>query len=152
MSQLPSNILLGSTKPIKYYNWLTIDVLKYLKDNNIDIENFPIKPLELRELVDMEIQEKIDHDKAKKLFKLMISSGESCHKLISELGYDKEEVFNDIESFIILNLKKYPSEFARLKNGEVKLINFFIGIIIKESKGKYSPSSIMNFLNKKFNN
>ena len=82
----------------------------------------------------------------------MIPSGKSCSKLISELGYDKEQDFDDIESFITLNLKKYPSELERLKSGEVKLINFFIGIIMKESKGKYPPSSIMNFLNKKFNN
>ena len=140
------------TNPVKYYNWLTIDVLKYLKDNNIDIEKFPIKPLELRELIDIEIEQKIDHNKAKKIFKLMIPSGKSCSKLISELGYDKEQDFDDIESFITLNLKKYPSELERLKSGEVKLINFFIGIIMKESKGKYPPSSIMNFLNKKFNN
>ena len=138
--------------PIKYYNWITIDVLKYLKDNNINIKDFPIRATALKELIDMEIEEKIDHSKAKKVFQVMLETGKKCPEVINELGYDKKENLDDLDSFINSNLKKYPSELERLKSGEVKLINFFVGIIMRESKGKYPPSLIMNFLNKKFNN
>ena len=48
-------------------------------------------------------------------------------------------------------LEKNNEEHKRLSEGETKLINFFIGVIMKESKGKYNPSSIIKYLNKKFN-
>ena len=48
-------------------------------------------------------------------------------------------------------LKKYDKEHKRLLEGETKLINLFIGVIMKESKGKYNPSSITKYLNEKFN-
>ena len=56
----------------------------------------------------------------------------------------------DMESYIDSIFEKYNKEYSRLLAGETKLINFFIGNIIKESKGRYNPSSITNYLKKKF--
>ena len=43
------------------------------------------------------------------------------------------------------------AEYNRLINGEIKLVNFFIGLVMKASKGKYSPADISKYLNQKFN-
>ena len=48
-------------------------------------------------------------------------------------------------------LKQNQEEHDRLINGEIKLINFFIGLVMKASKGKYSPADISKYLNEKFN-
>ena len=43
-------------------------------------------------------------------------------------------------------LKNNNEEFERLKNGELKLISYFIGLIMKETKGKVDPSSVKSKL------
>ena len=56
-----------------------------------------------------------------------------------------------MEIFINSILDKYKDEHNRLLAGEIKLINFFIGSVMRESKGKYNPSAITTYLKKKFN-
>ena len=55
-------------------------------------------------------------------------------------------------SFINSIFNKYPKEYNRLLSGENKLINFFVGNIMKQSKGEYLPSNIMQYLKEKFSN
>ncbi len=136
----------------KYYNWVSIEVVKYLKDNDVAIDSFPINPDRLKELVDMEIDSKADHVKAKNIFSEMIKTQKSAYELFVEMGYDKEDDLDDMESFIVSIFKKFPEEYERLKSGEDKLVNFFMGMIMKESRGKYLPVNITNYLKKNINN
>ena len=106
--------------------------------------------LELRELVDLEAEKKIDHSRAKKIYIEMLETGKSLDQIVSSLS-STQDITNEIESYIQSIFEKYKNEYKRLSDGETKLINFFIGIIMKESKGKYSPSDITKYLNKKFN-
>jgi len=140
-----------SKNSIKYYNWLTIDVVMYLKNNNIDINNFPISPINLKELVDIVVDGKLDHSKAKEVFSEMLKTNKKCADVIIELGYDKKQNIDDVELFIRTVLSKHPSELERLESGETKLINFFVGVMMRESKGKYPANVVMDFLNKEFN-
>ena len=56
-----------------------------------------------------------------------------------------------MKQIIESTFNQFPNEFERISNGETKLIKFFMGQIMKEVKGKFSPSDILDFLNKKFN-
>ena len=82
----------------------------------------------------------------------MIATGKSCDELFIEFNTSQDKNLEDMESYIDSIFEKYNKEYSRLLAGETKLINFFIGNIIKESKGKYNPSSITNYLKKKFDN
>ena len=137
------SMLLDNPKnPIKYYNWVTIEVVKYLKETSKSIDLFPINPNELKELVDIEIEGEVDHSQAKKIFLSMIKTGDSAKSIFNNMGYDKKENHNDMEAFIKSIFDQFPDEYSRLLSGEEKLINFFMGNIMKESKGKFSPSNI----------
>ena len=60
--------------------------------------------------------------------------------IIEDTSYS-DKIINDV-------LKNNGEEFKRLKNGEMKLISYFIGLIMKESKGKVDPSSLKSKLEK----
>jgi len=134
----------------KYFHWLTIDVIKYLKDSSTKIIDFPIKPEELRRLVNLEIEKKINHSRAKKIYFELLETGESLEKIISGLPKG-EYTLDEMAPYIESTLDKYKEEYTRLLDGETKLINFFIGVIMKESKGRYNPSSITKYLKEKLN-
>ena len=142
----------SKSNSVKYYNWLTIEVIKYLKDTNQTLESFSVDPTRLKELVDMEIDKKIDHANAKKIFSELTKTTKTAKELFVEMGFDQKDDLDDMELLIESVFDKFPDEFKRLENGEVKLINFFIGMIMKESKGKYLPANITNYLKKNFDN
>ena len=55
---------------------------------------------------------------------------------------------NDFLEEIIKNIfKENENEFNRLKNGEMKLIGFFMGQIMKQAKGKAHPQSVQKIIN-----
>ena len=76
----------------------------------------------------------------------MIKTQKTPKELFIEMGYDKKDDLEEMESFIKSIFKKFSKEHTRLIAGEEKLINFFIGMIMKESKGKYLPANITNYL------
>jgi len=135
---------------IKYYNWLSIEVVKYLKDKNLSITEFPIPIKDLRQLIDLEINNKIDHSMAKKIFSKLVSSDQKFSEIITDINTENNSS-DDLKDCINSILKQNQEEHDRLINGEIKLVNFFIGLVMKTSKGKYSPADISKYLNEKFN-
>ena len=135
---------------IKYYNWLSIEVVKYLKDKNLSILEFPIPIKDLRQLIDLEINNKIDHSMAKKIFSKLVSSDQKFSEIINDIPTENNSS-DDLKNYINTILEENQEEYNRLINGETKLVNFFIGLVMKASKGKYSPAHISKFLNEKFN-
>ena len=135
---------------IKYYNWLSIEVVKYLKDKNLSILEFPIPIKDLRQLIDLEINNKIDHSMAKKIFSKLVSSDQKFSEIINDIHLENNNS-DDLKDCINSILKQNQEEHDRLINGEIKLVNFFIGLVMKASKGKYSPADISKYLNEKFN-
>ena len=134
----------------KYYNWVSIDVVKYLKDNSIEAIDFPIEAKNLKKLVDLEAAKEVDHSTAKKIFVEALGSEKSLDDIISSFAKsDSNE--GELESFIDSILKDNQEEYDRLMNGEIKLFNFFIGAVMKGSKGKFKPSDIQKYLKQKFN-
>jgi len=136
----------GSENSKKYYNWISIEIVKYLKDKKCKLSEFPIPPEEFKKLIDLEANNKINHSQAKDIYKTMLSSGR-----LPEIDIKETEDSEQIEEFIEDILSKHKDEYDRLLAGETKLINFFMGQIMRESKGRYNPSAITNYLNKKFN-
>ena len=59
---------------------------------------------------------------------------------------------NFIEDAVKNVFDKNPNEFTRLKSGELKLVGFFMGQVMKEVKGKADPKSIQEFINKYIGN
>lgn len=133
----------------KYYNWLSIEIVKYLKDNNLSILDFPIPRKDLRALIDLEINNKIDHSMAKKIFSKIMSSDQKLAEIINDIPAENKSS-DDLKGCIDSVLEQNEEEYNRLINGEIKLINFFIGLVMKASKGKYSPADISKYLNQKF--
>ena len=135
---------------IKYYNWLSIEIVKYLKDKNLSILDFPIPIKDLRQLIDLETNKKIDHSMAKKIFSKLVSSEQKFSEIINDIQTENNSS-DDLKDCINSVLEQNQEEYNRLINGEVKLVNFFIGLVMKASKGKYSPADISKYLNQKFN-
>ena len=87
---------------------------------------------------------------AKKIFSKLVSSDQKFSEIINDVHTESNNT-DDLKDCINSILKQNQEEHDRLINGEIKLVNFFIGLVMKASKGKYSPADISKYLNEKFN-
>lgn len=133
-------------------NWIMGSVKSYLNENGVEIQNFPIKVEALAELIDLIDEGQVSSTiAAQKIFPEMLSSKESSKQIAERMNLiqvsDEDELVGFIEAVIAGN----PSESERFKNGEQQLIGFFMGQLMRVSKGKADPKIANSLLRKKLN-
>lgn len=162
---LPENDarILTSSKPLADYfesclknisdyklpaNWIINEVLRELDDED-EIENFSVTPDGLSELLLLIKENKISTKIAKEVFPEMIESGKSASQIVSEKGLTQISDQSEIEDIITEIINENPGEVERYKDGDEKLLGFFVGQAMKKTRGKANPG-IVNELLKKF--
>ena len=129
-------------------NWLRVNVMEVLNKEKVDISMLSISPDRFGGLIELLSNSKITKDNAKKIFDVMLSDDRSASQIMQDLNLTISVDENELKNIVSEILSDNPDEFKRLKNGEQKLIKFFMGAIMKHTKGKYPPNIIIDILNK----
>ncbi len=93
----------------------------------------------------------INRNQAKELIRKRYEEKTGIDELIEKHGYKQVSSEDEIEKIIEEVLKENPKEVERYKNGEKKLTGFFMGQIMKKTKGKANPKVAGKVLNEKLN-
>ena len=122
------------------------EVLRVLKDENLEIERFSVTPKMLTEMLKLIDNGTISGKIAKTVFEEMYKTKKSPEDIVQEKGLvqitDESEVIKVIDEVIAEN----PKEVADYKGGKDKLITFFVGQVMKKSKGKANPQVVNKLL------
>jgi len=86
---------------------------------------------------------------AKEVFELMINDNRDPKVIVEEKGLVQESNVDELEKIIEKVLKDNSEKVAEYKSGKDKLFGFFVGSVIKESKGKANPALVNDILKKK---
>lgn len=133
-------------------NWLVSNIKGYLNENNLLLENFSVKPKKLVELINAIDSGEISNTAAQTLMTLLIASPDgnildlaTSNNLIQQkntgaLGEWADEV-------IAQNAQKV----AEFKKGKKGLMGFFVGEVMKKSKGSADPKMVNEILTEKLN-
>ena len=130
-------------------NWITSELFSLLKKKNIDINNSPVTPENLGKLIKLILSDKISGKLAKDVFEFMFESRKSPETIVIEKGLTQVSDINEIESIIDKTLINNADKVDEYKKGKTKLLGFFIGQVMKESKGKANPKILNEILKKK---
>jgi aspartyl-tRNA(Asn)/glutamyl-tRNA(Gln) amidotransferase subunit B len=124
-------------------NWVMGDVKSYLNENGVEISQFPISPLVIADLINLIDSGKVSFSVAsQRVFpELILSTGESPIHVAERLNLIQESDESSILTYIDEVIKDNPNEVARYRNGEKQLTGFFMGQLMKVSKGKADPKS-----------
>ena len=123
-------------------NWLLNDLLGLLNEKQIPLEESPVDPPKLAELVKLIKENVISTKIGKEVIKEMVETGKSAGKIVEEKGLKQITDESQIRSVVEGVLKRFPQEVERFKGGEEKLIGFFVGQVMKETKGKANPKLV----------
>ena len=133
----------------KVANWMMGDFFAMLNEKKISIEESPITPENLGKLVDLITSNVINGKTAKDVFAIMAESGESPDKIVEERGLKQVTDSGEIEKIIDAVIAANPDNVAAYRAGKVALAGWFVGQVMKESKGKANPGMVNQLLKTK---
>jgi aspartyl-tRNA(Asn)/glutamyl-tRNA(Gln) amidotransferase subunit B len=134
-------------------NWVMGPVKSFLNENALTIDRFPLTTKHIADLVQMIGDNKISNSAAtQRLFPALLEQADkTAEELAQELNLLQDSSEDTLEPIIQEVLDNHPDEVARYKGGEKKLTGFFMGKIMKASKGKADPKNTNIILQKLLN-
>jgi len=136
-------------EPKTVSNWIMTELLRELKDGNVSPKDSPLSPAHLAELLSLIKDGTINIKIGKEIFLEIYKSGASPKSLVEKKGLVQISDETAIGSTIDAVIARFPKELAEFKDGKEKLLGFFVGQAMKETKGKANPKLLNELLLKK---
>lgn len=127
-------------------NWIMTDLLRVMKDEHVKIGEIKVTPKHLAELINNISTGLISGKIAKDIFTEMLQSGEIPKEIISKKGLTQLSDETEIENIVVKIIEQNPDETNRYREGKVQLIGFFVGEVMKATRGKANPKIVNKIL------
>lgn len=131
-------------------NWLTTQILGEINKEEIPLQDFYITPERLKQII-VELEKgTISSKQAKEIFYKAISEKKEPKTFISK---DNAQISNkeELENIINKILEENPKQIEEYKNGKDNLFDYFVGQVMKNTRGKANPVITKEILNEKLN-
>jgi aspartyl-tRNA(Asn)/glutamyl-tRNA(Gln) amidotransferase subunit B len=125
------------------------EMLRYINENKLTVDTFPLKAVSFAKLLVLVKDGTINQNTAKSVFEEMLKTGESADAIVEKRGLRQVMDTSQIEKWCDEIIKNSPKEADEYKSGKEKVFGFFVGQVMKMSKGKASPAMVNDILKKK---
>ena len=129
-------------------NWIMSELLRELKDSG-DLSGCPVTPTRLAGLLRMVHEGQISGKIAKTVFEEMFKTGQGPEEIVEARGLkvvgDEDSLAPLIDEVLAAN----PKQVEEYRAGKEKLLGFFVGQIMKKTKGQADPKTLNNLLKEK---
>ena len=130
-------------------NWMSVELFGALNKAGIELAQSPVKPKQLGGLVDLISDGSISGKIAKEVFSAMFETGKDAKVIVEERGLkqvsDESAIISFIDEVLAANLDKVDE----YRGGKDKLFGFFVGQVMKASKGQANPGMVNQLLKQK---
>ena len=134
-------------------NWVTGTLMGALNKNNVGIEQSPVSPQQLGGLIQRIVDNTISGKIAKTVFEALWEGAENADSVIEQQGLKQLTDDGAIESLIDEVISNNPEQVANFRaadeNKRKKMFGFFVGQIMKASRGKANPQQVNQLLKSK---
>ncbi len=130
-------------------NWIIGELFATLNEAGLSVANSPITAPRLGGLIDRISDQTISRRIAKEVFEIMLDSDLDADSIIEQKGLKQVSDTGEIDIIIDRILAENPEKFDELKSGKEKLVGWFVGQIMKASKGKANPKIVNDLLKNK---
>ena len=129
-------------------NWIVTELIGWLKDKKIPFQASPITPVALAELVKMIESGQITGAVGKKVFATMFESGRSAAEIVTAEGLGAQVSKSVIERAAREVIEKNPDNVAKFKAGNEGVFKFFVGQVMKATRGQANPQAVNDIMRK----
>lgn len=130
-------------------NWIMGELLRELKNDKREIIDCPVTPRALADLLKLIDQGTLSGKIAKTVFEEMYKTGKPGETIVKEKGLaqisDESAIIKHVEEVIEAN----PQQCEQYRSGKDKVIGFFVGQVMKATKGQANPAMVNKLLKEK---
>ncbi|MBU5256125.1 Asp-tRNA(Asn)/Glu-tRNA(Gln) amidotransferase subunit GatB [Tissierella praeacuta] len=123
-------------------NWIMGDVLRRLKDEELEIEDTSLTPKYLGQLISIVKEGKINNNTGKKVLKEIFDTGKDPETIVKEQGLIQINDEGALKEIVSKVLDDNEQSIIDYRNGKDRAIGFLVGQIMKVSKGKANPQLV----------
>ena len=132
--------------------WIQGEVLRTLSQKNLTSKQIPLAAENLGELLNLIKAGTISANIAKEVFDKMVENNESAKIIVEREKLIQVSDDSELEQIIQTVISENPNEVERYRRGAKNLFAFFMGQVMKKTKGKANPSVANNLLRKALDN
>ena len=136
-------------QPKSVSNWVMGPLLGLLNARNLSVEDSPVSADHLADLLKLMDEGAISGKIAKTVFDEMADTGKPPKTIVEEKGLVQVSDAGALEAEVDAVLAANPDEVAAYKGGRKKLMGFFVGQVMKATRGKANPRLVNEILGKK---
>ena len=130
-------------------NWVMTEVLRVVSEQKIDIKDFPILPARLAKMINLINDGTISGKIAKEVFEDMLKSSEDPKVIVDKKGLVQLSDERAIEKVVAEVLDQNKQQVDKYLAGNEKVFGYFVGEVMKATKGKANPGIVNSILRKK---
>ncbi len=120
-------------------NWIMGEVMRVLNERLCEIDDLPVSPPMLAELIGLVTDDRISNSVGKTVFGEMCSSGKKAGEIVEEKGLAQISDSGELEAVVKQVLADNPDAVADLESGKQQAKGFLIGQIMRATRGKANP-------------
>jgi aspartyl-tRNA(Asn)/glutamyl-tRNA(Gln) amidotransferase subunit B len=140
---------LSASGPKIVSNWVKGELTRLLNEENISVGQCSLKPSQLADMLKLIDKGTISGKIAKTVFEEMYRSGKNAEEIVREKGLVQISDESAIEKAVDEVIAGHPKEAEKFRSGDEKLLGFFVGQVMKATKGKANPKMLNELLKKK---
>ena len=130
-------------------NWITTTLMGLLNSRGIDITRSPVSADHFAGLMGLLESNTITAASAKTVFEEMAETGNDPVRIVRKKGLEQVSDTTELTALIDAILAQNPDEVAAFQNGKTKLFSFFMGQVMKQTRGKADPKIVTPILQSK---
>ncbi len=146
LSNFFEEVVVRSRNPKLSANWIMGELSAFLNKENLSILETKVDSINLGNLLSRIEDSTISGKIAKEVFEEMWNSKKSPDEIIQEKGLKQVTDSSEIEKVINQVLEQNQTQLEQYKSGKVKLFGFFVGQVMKASRGKANPEQVNKLL------
>ena len=127
-------------------NFIMGEITAYLKEEHIEITDTKLTPDNLAELISLIEKGTISNNIGKQIIIEMMKDGTKASVIVEKKGLSQISDEGAIKELVQKVVDAHPNEVEAYKNGKTNLLGFFVGQIMKETKGRANPKTVNQLL------
>jgi aspartyl-tRNA(Asn)/glutamyl-tRNA(Gln) amidotransferase subunit B len=143
LAEFFESVVRAGVDPKTAANWVMADVMTTYNEHG----RFPVSAERLARLVALIREGSLSHQAAKRVYAELVQAPEEDPAAVAErLGLVQVSDEGALTGWVEQVLAAQPGEVSRFRNGDTKLMAFFVGQVMKRSKGKADPKKVQPLL------
>jgi len=127
-------------------NWVMVELLGALNGAGLEISASPVSPEHLAELVELIHDGTISGKMAKSVFEQMFTRAKSARQVVEEQGLQQITDDTLIREVVRKVVEANPKQLEQYKAGKIAVFGYFVGQVMKETKGQANPAKVNELL------